>query len=66
MRIAACGQTSAHLPHWMQTSGSQIGISRAMLRFSHFGRAGGEGAVDGKALTGSRSPLPAIISAVTA
>ena len=33
--MTACGQTIAHLPHWMQTSGSQTGISSAMLRFSH-------------------------------
>src|SRR5579863_8947227 len=36
MRITACGQTITHLPHCMQRSGSQTGISWAMLRFSHF------------------------------
>ena len=36
MRIAACGQTSEHIAHWMHASGSQTGISRAMLRFSHW------------------------------
>ncbi len=46
MRIAACGQTSAHRPHWMQISGSQIGISWAMLRFSNLRGAGGKRAVD--------------------
>ena len=30
MRIAACGQTIAHLPQSMQSAGSQIGISCAM------------------------------------
>ena len=34
MRMAACGQTMAHLPQSMQMSGSQIGISVAMARFS--------------------------------
>ena len=35
MRMTACGQTIAHLPHWMQMSGSQTGISSARLRFSY-------------------------------
>ena len=35
MRIVACGQTMAHLPQSMHTSGSQIGISLAMARFSY-------------------------------
>ena len=35
MRIAACGQSSTQIAHWVQTSASQIGISSAMLRFSH-------------------------------
>ena len=34
VRMVACGQTRAQRPHWMQMSGSQIGISWAMLRFS--------------------------------
>ena len=34
MRIVACGQTMAHLPQSMHTSGSQIGISLAIERFS--------------------------------
>ena len=63
--MAACGQTSAHLLHWMQISGSQTGISRAMLRFSHCVVPVGQVPSTGNALTGSRSPLPAIITAVT-
>ena len=59
MRIAACGQTSAHRPHWMQMSGSQIGMSWAMLRFSIFAVPVGNVPSTGRALTGSRSPLPA-------
>src|SRR3974390_1174751 len=35
-RMTACGQTSTHLPHWMQSCSSHTGISRAMLRFSHW------------------------------
>src|SRR6266542_326067 len=35
MRMTLCGQTIAHLPHWMQMPGSQAGISSARLRFSH-------------------------------
>ena len=34
IRIAACGQTSAHFAQSMQIEGSQIGISRAIERFS--------------------------------
>ena len=44
--MAACGQTIAHLPQSMHRSGSQIGISAAMVRFSYCDGAGGEGAVD--------------------
>jgi hypothetical protein len=33
-RIAACGHTNTHLPHWLQRSGSQTGIASARLRFS--------------------------------
>ena len=61
MRIAACGQTSEHRPHWMQIFGSQIGISWAMLRFSYFVVAVGNVPSTGMALTGSWSPLPAMI-----
>ena len=34
MRMVAWGQTMAHLPQSMQMSGSKIGISWAMARFS--------------------------------
>ncbi len=34
VRMAACGQIIEHLLHWMHRSGSQIGISWAMARFS--------------------------------
>ena len=43
--------------------GSQTGISSAMLRFSHCVVPVGQVPSTGKALTGSRSPLPAIITA---
>ncbi len=64
-RIAACGHTSAHLLHWMQSPGSQTGISTAMLRFSHCAVAVGHVPSTGKADTGSRSPWPAMIIDVT-
>src|SRR5579859_3098043 len=35
-RMTACGHTITHLPHWMQISSSQTGMSCARLRFSHF------------------------------
>ncbi len=34
MRIVAWGQTIAHLPQSIQMSGSQMGISLAIARFS--------------------------------
>ena len=61
-RIAACGQTSAHLLHWMQSASSQTGISAAMLRFSHFDVPVGHVPSTGNALTGSRSPWFASIT----
>ena len=65
MRIAVCGQTNAHLAQSMQMSGSQIGISCAMERFSHFAVPVGKVPSTGSAETGSRSPRPASIIAVT-
>ena len=65
MRMTLCGQTMAHLPHWMQTSGSHTGISSAMLRFSHFAVPVGYVPSTGSALTGKLSPWPAIMRAVT-
>ena len=65
IRIAACGQTMTHLPHWMQVSGSQTGISSAMLRFSYCAVAVGKVPSTGIALTGRSSPRPPMISAVT-
>src|SRR6185503_6318746 len=64
-RMAACGHTSAHWLHWMQIFESQTGISRARLRFSHFAVPTGQVPSTGKALTGSRSPFPASMTAVT-
>ncbi len=60
MRIVACGQTMAHLPQSMQTSGSQIGMVWAMARFSYLVVPLGKVPSTGSALTGSRSPSPAI------
>src|SRR5262249_30762360 len=56
MRITACGQTIAHLPHWMQIFESHAGISRARFRFSHRAVAVGNVPSQEKALTGSSSP----------
>src|SRR5512138_412562 len=64
-RIAACGQMSAHLLHWMQRLGSHVGISSAMERFSHFDVPVGQVPSSGNAETGRRSPFPASMSAVT-
>src|SRR5437763_16447257 len=63
--MVACGQTKAHLLHWMHTFGSQMGTSSAIRRFSHLVVPSGQVPSTGKADTGSRSPLPAIITAVT-
>ena len=63
--MAAWGQAIAHLPHWMQMAGSQTGISNAMLRFSQRAVAVGNVPSHGIALTGNRSPRPAMISPST-
>ena len=63
--MAAWGQTNAHLLHWMQILSSQTGISSAIARFSHWAVAVGQVPSTGKALTGSRSPLPSMMTAWT-
>ena len=65
MRMVAWGQTMAHLPQSMQMSGSQIGISVAMARFSYFAVPVGNVPSTGSAETGSRSPSPAMRMEVT-
>ncbi len=65
MRMAACGQTIAHLPQSMHRSASQIGISVATVRFSTHAVPVGNVPSGGMALTGSRSPSPASMRAVT-
>ena len=65
MRIAACGHTSGQIAHCVQIVSSQIGISCAMLRFSHWVVPVGNVPSTGSADTGSRSPLPSSIIAVT-
>ncbi len=62
--MAACGQTSAQRAQSMQISGSQIGISAAIERFSQRAVPVGKVPSTGIALTGSRSPSPAIMRAV--
>ena len=53
------------MPHCVQIFSSQIGISSAMLRFSHCVVPVGKVPSTGSADTGSRSPLPSSIIAVT-
>ena len=65
IRIVAWGQTMAHLPQSMHTSGSQIGISLAIERFSYFVVPVGKVPSTGSALTGRRSPSPLISIVVT-
>ena len=65
IRIVACGQTIAHLPQSMQIDGSQIGIIWAIARFSYRAVPVGNVPSTGSALTGSRSPSPAIRRDVT-
>jgi hypothetical protein len=65
MRMVACGHTTAHLPQSMQMSGSQIGMVLAMARFSYAAVPVGNVPSTGMADTGSRSPSPAMSSAVT-
>ena len=64
-RMAACGQISTHLLHWMQIEESQTGISAARLRFSHLAVAVGHVPSTGLAETGRRSPLPRAIVPMT-
>src|SRR5579872_7427282 len=59
IRMTACGQTIAHLPHWMQIFESHAGISSARLRFSQREVAVGKVPSQENALTGSSSPRPA-------
>ena len=63
--MTLCGQTNEQLPHWMQMSGSQTATSSEMLRFSYAVVPLGYVPSTGSALTGSSSPRPAIIAAVT-
>ena len=56
MRMTAWGQTSEHLPQSMQRLGSQMGISRAMPRFSYLVVPVMKDPSTGKALTGRPSP----------
>src|ERR1051326_3997535 len=59
--MTPCGQTIAHLPHWMHTAESHTGISSAMFRFSQRAVAIGNVPSHGSMLTGSESPCPAMI-----
>ena len=63
--MAAWGQISTHLLHWMQSAASHTGISSARLRFSQWEVPVGQVPSGGKALTGSSSPRPDSMTAVT-
>ena len=65
MRMEACGHTRAQRAQSMQMAGSQMGISRAIERFSYLVVPVGKVPSGGKALTGNNSPRPAMISPVT-
>ena len=64
-RIVACGHTSAHLPHWMQSDGSHEGMSMAMLRFSYCVVPLGKVPSSESADTGRLSPSSTIIGPST-
>jgi hypothetical protein len=57
-RIAECGQTNTHLPHWVHRSSIPLGISSAMLRFSNLAVPVGKLPSTGIADTGRRLPSP--------
>ena len=63
--MTLCGHTIEHCPHWMHRSASQIGTCSAMLRFSYCVVPVGYVPSIGSALTGSASPRPSSITAVT-
>jgi hypothetical protein len=45
--MTAWGQTSTHLPHWMQSSSSQAGIFQGDVALLPLRGAGGIGSIDG-------------------
>src|SRR3989338_4730668 len=65
MRMAACGHTREHCPHWMQVSASHWGTCTAMLRFSYWVVAVGQVPSAGIWETLMEAPFPSIIRAVT-
>ncbi len=64
-RMAECGQAATQWLHWVQSSGFQMGISSAILRFSQRVVPSGQVPSGGSAETGNASPRPASIAAVT-
>ena len=64
-RIAECGHTNTHLPHWVHSFSSHTGISSAMLRFSWRAVPVGQVPSTGSSDTGRASPLPLISGMVT-
>src|SRR5215472_16956588 len=63
--MTLCGQTNEQLPHWMHVSGSHTATRSEMFRFSYLEVPDGYVPSTGSALTGSSSPRPASIAAVT-
>ena len=64
-RIAECGQAATQWLHWVHSSSFQMGISSAILRFSQRVVPIGQVPSGGRAETGSASPSPASMAAVT-
>ena len=64
-RMAECGHAATQWLHWVHRSSFQMGISSAMLRFSHRVVPIGQVPSGGRAETGRASPSPASIAAVT-
>ena len=65
IRIVVCGHTAAQRPQSMQMSGSKMGISCAIERFSYLAVPVGKTPSTGSADTGNRSPSPASSRDVT-
>ncbi len=61
----ACGQTSTHLPHWMQSSSSHTGNLQRDVALLPLRGGGGEGAVDGHGAHRQVVAFAAMILAVT-
>ncbi|OQC55921.1 MAG: hypothetical protein BWX54_01655 [Verrucomicrobia bacterium ADurb.Bin018] len=64
-RMQAWGHTKEQVPHWMHSFSSQIGTESETLRFSHRVVAEGKVPSIGILETGSESPSPTMMVAMT-